>query len=74
MTAAGRLEALSPLAVIARGYSVVRSEAGLLVRRLDQAPPGSVIDVRLSDGRLRAQVLDTQPQRLNEPGPGYDAS
>ncbi len=73
-TAAGRLDALSPLAVIARGYSVVRSDAGLLVRRLDQAPPGSTIDIRVSDGRLRAQVLTTQPQRLNEPSAGYDAS
>jgi exodeoxyribonuclease VII large subunit len=64
--AAGRLDALSPLAVIARGYSVVRGPGGLLVRRLDQAPAGTPIEVRLADGWLQAEVTGVRPQRLNE--------
>jgi exodeoxyribonuclease VII large subunit len=65
--AAGRLEALSPLGVIARGYSVVRRSDAVLVRRLDQAPPGTLIDARVSDGWIHASVLRHTPQALDEP-------
>lgn len=71
--AAGRLDALSPLAVIARGYSVLRTPTGALVRRLDQAPPGSVLEARVEDGWLLAEVHGSRRQRLNEPGEGYQA-
>jgi exodeoxyribonuclease VII large subunit len=61
-----RLEALSPLAVIARGYSVVRTPAGALVRRADQVEIGSTIEARMPDGWLTAQVTNKRTQRLGE--------
>jgi exodeoxyribonuclease VII large subunit len=70
---AARLDALSPLAVIARGYSVVRDANGRLVRRTDQVPAGGVIEARLPDGWLRAQVIGHRAQRLGEPETPYQA-
>jgi exodeoxyribonuclease VII large subunit len=68
---AARLDALSPLAVIARGYSVVRDAGGRLVRRTDQVADGDVIEARMPDGWLRATVIGRRPQRLGEPETPY---
>lgn len=55
----GRLDALSPLAVLARGFSVARRAAdGAILRSSGQAPPGTEIDLRLAEGALRAAVTD----------------
>ena len=70
---AARLDALSPLAVIARGYSVVRDASGRLVRRTDQIADGDVIEARMPDGWLRATVIGRRPQRLGEPESPYQA-
>lgn len=69
----GRLDALSPLGVIARGYSVVRTDDGRVVRRLDQAPPGTRIRARLEDGWLEAEARGGTPQRLAEARDIYEA-
>jgi exodeoxyribonuclease VII large subunit len=51
------LDAVSPLATLARGFAVVtRTEDGSLLRDARQAPPGTAIEARLSKGRLRAIV------------------
>jgi exodeoxyribonuclease VII large subunit len=68
---AGHLEALSPLAVIARGYSVVRTAEGRLVRTLADAPPGTMIQARMVDGWLQAVTGGGKRQQLNEPDNGY---
>jgi exodeoxyribonuclease VII large subunit len=70
--AAARLDALSPLAVIGRGYSVVRAE-GRVIRSLGEAPPGTLIEARMSDGWIAARVEGGRRQRLNEPDTGYQA-
>ena len=57
--AAGRLEALSPLRVLARGYSVTLRE-GQVLRRAADARPGDVVETRLHDGRLRSEVRDVE--------------
>jgi exodeoxyribonuclease VII large subunit len=52
-----RLEALSPLQVLARGYAVVtRRKDGALIRKVGQARDG--IRVRVSDGEFDAEVLN----------------
>jgi exodeoxyribonuclease VII large subunit len=49
-----RLEALSPLAVLARGYAVVtRKEDGKVVSRIEQA--SDVMNVRVSDGEFEVK-------------------
>ncbi len=65
---AARLNALSPLAVIGRGYAVVRDAHGRIVRRIDQAPAGSQIQARVEDGWLSAEVLRGQRGGLGEVG------
>jgi exodeoxyribonuclease VII large subunit len=51
-----RLGALSPLAVLERGYSIVRRDDGAVVRRSDEVEVGEALDVLLSQGRLRTRV------------------
>jgi exodeoxyribonuclease VII large subunit len=53
----GRLEAVSPLATLARGYAIVQRQSdGALVRSVDDAQPGSLLDIRISDGAFTAKV------------------
>ncbi|MFW6369565.1 MAG: exodeoxyribonuclease VII large subunit, partial [Myxococcota bacterium] len=61
---AGRLDALSPLRVLERGYSVVRSESGMLVRGPEDAPVGDLLSIRTAKARLRAKVVEAKG--LNE--------
>lgn len=52
-----KLEAMSPLKVLTRGYSMVQSERGEVVRSVSQVALGERIQVRLSDGTLSATVM-----------------
>jgi exodeoxyribonuclease VII large subunit len=51
-----QLAALSPLGVLERGYAIVQDAAGAVIRRAAQAPAGTELRVRLSEGRLKARV------------------
>ena len=51
------LEAVSPLATIARGYSILQREDGRVVRSVFDATPGEALDARLTDGSLRVRVV-----------------
>jgi len=53
-TLAGRLDALSPLATLGRGYSVARSLDGLAMASVRDFSPGAAFDVLLADGAVRA--------------------
>ncbi|HEX9781062.1 MAG TPA: exodeoxyribonuclease VII large subunit [bacterium] len=56
---AGRLEALSPLAVLARGYSITFTLPGRRVVRTSSAvQPGDRLETLLADGRIHS-VVDT---------------
>lgn len=54
--AAARLEGLSPLAVLARGYGVVRRMSGEVVREAAAINVGEELRLTLARGELRAQV------------------
>jgi exodeoxyribonuclease VII large subunit len=55
------LDAVSPLATLARGFAVVkRVDDGALLRNASQAPVGTEIEARLSKGRVRARVTDSR--------------
>jgi len=49
---AAQLEALSPLAVLARGYSVARLADGRVARRRADLPSGTGFTLRVSDGAV----------------------
>ena len=50
-----KLEALNPLAVVARGYGVV-SVDGVALKSVDQIKVGDLIDVKIKDGEISATV------------------
>jgi len=51
-----RLDALSPLAVLERGYGIVRREDGRVVRRAADVELGDGLEILLAEGRLKARV------------------
>lgn len=53
---AGRLEALSPLATLGRGYSVARTEEGRVLKELQDFEPGLRFTLRVSDGAVAAET------------------
>lgn len=54
--AVARLNAVSPLATLARGYAIARTLDGHLLRDASAVRPGDAIDVRLARGRLACRV------------------
>ena len=54
--AVGKLGAMSPLAVLERGYSLVRTPAGAVVTDAAQVTPGEHLQVKLLRGRLDCVV------------------
>jgi exodeoxyribonuclease VII large subunit len=55
-----RLQALSPLATLARGYAIVRA-GGEALRDSSAVAPGDRLDVELAAGGLGARVEDVRP-------------
>ncbi len=51
-----RLNALSPLAVLERGYALVLDEKGALVRSTQQLTKDATVTTRLSDGSFSSHV------------------
>ncbi len=62
---AGRLETLSPLHVLARGYSLTRTECdGEVVRTPGQVRPGDRLLTLVQHGRIISRVEETQESTL----------
>lgn len=61
MHARGSLQALSPLAVLQRGYALVQDEAGILVRSAAQLTAGQMVKTRLGDGSFQSSVTAVTP-------------
>ena len=55
-TAAARLDDLSPLAILGRGYAVCYAADGAVVRNSAEVTPGDRVRVRLAQGRLGCVV------------------
>lgn len=54
------LEALSPLAVMTRGYSAIFNEEGKSISSKEDLSPGDKVCVRLSDGKAKAEILEVE--------------
>jgi exodeoxyribonuclease VII large subunit len=58
-TLAARLDALSPLAVLARGYAVCwNAERTSIIRSATSVATGETVHVRLADGELTCEVRE----------------
>lgn len=56
------LDAVSPLATLARGYAIItQMPTGIVLRHATAAVPGDILDVRLADGYLRLKVMEILP-------------
>ena len=53
-----KLDAMSPLKVLTRGYAMAQDDAGQVIRSVSQVSAGDRITVRLSDGSVDATVTD----------------
>ncbi|HEY8515188.1 MAG TPA: exodeoxyribonuclease VII large subunit [Candidatus Binatia bacterium] len=59
---AAQLDALSPLAVLGRGFALARREGGAVVRDATTLSVGESLDLRFARGSARAQVLETSAE------------
>ena len=55
-----KLDAMSPLKVLTRGYAMAQTEDGTVLRSVTQAHPGDQIQISVSDGKLSAAVTDVK--------------
>ncbi|MCO7228396.1 exodeoxyribonuclease VII large subunit [Halomonas sp. CnH100-B] len=55
-SAARELNAVSPLAVLGRGYAIAQDAQGQVIRRADDTQPGQRLKLRLGEGRLNVEV------------------
>ena len=61
---AGRLESLSPLGVLARGYAIVRrSRDGAIVRGAGDVGPGDRVSLRVAEAEIDAAVAAVRALR-----------
>ena len=60
-----KLDAMSPLKVLTRGYAMAQGEDGSVIRSVSQVNPGDSITVSLGDGKLRATVTHKE-EKCNE--------
>ena len=56
---AGRLDALSPLRILERGYALARDEQGRVLKRVAQFPPALPFRLRVTDGTVAARVMES---------------
>lgn len=60
IAAVSKLDAMSPLKVLTRGYSMAQTESGQVLRSVSQVEPGERIRISLSDGKLSATVMQKE--------------
>ena len=63
IAAAAKLDAMSPLKVLIRGYSMTQREDGTVVRSVSQVEPGERVRISLEDGTLRATVMNKEARK-----------
>ncbi|HLT43504.1 MAG TPA: exodeoxyribonuclease VII large subunit, partial [Luteimonas sp.] len=51
------LSAISPLATVARGYSILQREDGRVVRAVEDVASGDRVDARVTNGTLKLKVM-----------------
>lgn len=60
LSLASKLDAMSPLKVLTRGYSLITTQDGAVLHSVKMAMPGQKVDVRLADGVLSANITDVK--------------
>ena len=58
-----KLDAMSPLKVLTRGYAMVQTEKGEVLKSIQQVKAGDTVGVSLSDGTFNARILEAKENR-----------
>ena len=66
------LEALSPVAILNRGYALVFDASGQLVKDADRLSAGDEVSARLARGRILARVTAAQSSELKSGKPALE--
>lgn len=66
--ATGKIEALSPLSALRRGYAVPTDPNGMILRRTEHFAPGQGFQLRVSDGKVTCRVEEVTPEPIEVPG------
>ncbi|NLP51615.1 exodeoxyribonuclease VII large subunit [Bacillus sp. RO1] len=61
-----QMDALSPLKIMNRGYSLAYQEDGTIIKNVNQAEKGDTIQVHLQDGRLECEIQEVKERKGNE--------
>ena len=64
IAATAKLDAMSPLKVLTRGYAMAQDENGEVVRSVKQVSAGDRLDISLGDGKLTTTVTDIKENGL----------
>jgi exodeoxyribonuclease VII large subunit len=70
---AARLEALSPMAVLGRGYSLARDEKGRLVTSIAGLAPGRRLTTVFADGSAVGEIVEVTPRAATGNAPAVAA-
>ena len=57
------LTALSPLAVLNRGYALVYDENGVLLKNVSALTPGQILSTRLASGSIESRITKIKPDQ-----------
>ena len=60
IAAVSKLDAMSPLKVLSRGYAMTQNQSGEVVRSVKQIEIGERVVISLSDGKLSATVMNKE--------------
>ena len=61
-----KLDALNPMQVLGRGYSIVQNRQGGVVKSINETEIGQNLNIRLSDGRLGCIVQSIEGEESDE--------
>ena len=56
----GKLDAMSPLAVLKRGYAIAEDENKGLIKQIGDMQPGKIFRLTLSDGSCKCEVKERE--------------
>ena len=63
IAAVSKLDAMSPLKVLSRGYAMTQNQSGEVIRSVKQVELGERITINVSDGKLSATVMNKEESR-----------